>query len=251
MATARTSASRARSRSETPVLYGKTDGGRIAIVTLNRPEVLNAYDVAMRDALYEALSAVRDDPEVRVMLLRGEGRAFSTGGDLREFGSAPSPYAARAIRWRRDVWGTLLGLTKVSVAVVHGLAVGGGFEMAMLCDQCWASDDARFSLPETGLGMIPGVGGTQTLARGIGVGRAMDLVLSGRAIDAATARRLGLVSVVVPRARLESVALRRARRLARIDPMLVAGLKRAVDAGLNTNLASGLLSERCIAAHVA
>ena len=239
--------SRAAGASGPAVLYEKSDGGRIARVTLNRPEVLNAYDVAMRDALYEALLAVRDDPEVRVMLLAGNGRAFSTGGDLREFGSAPSPAAARAVRWRRDVWGLLCGLPKVTVAVVHGLAVGGGFEMAMLCDQCWASSDARFSLPETGLGMLPGVGGTQTLPRLLGLGRAMDLVLTGRAIDAATALRLGLVNAVVPRRGLAAFAGARARQLAHVDPALVAALKLAVNTGMDTDLTIGLAEEKRIA----
>ena len=202
----------AGARQEPAVLLHKEDGGRVAVVSLNRPRVLNAYGIEMRDALYEALLAVRDDPEVRVMVLRGNGPAFCTGGDLREFGSAPSPYAARATRWRRDVWGVLSSLPKITVAAVHGFVVGGGFEMALLCDHCIAARDARFRLPETGLGMIPGVGGTQTLPRLIGVGRAADLVLTGRvarrrggaaarassrrvvragAAGAATARRLG------------------------------------------------------------
>ena len=233
------------------VLYQKTDRGRVALISLNRPEVLNAYDVAMRDGLYAALTAVRDDPEVRVVLLSGRGRAFSTGGDLAEFGSAPSPAAARETRWRRDVWGTLLKLPQVTVAAVHGLAVGGGFEMAMLCDLCWASDEARFWLPETGLGMIPGVGGTQTLARRIGTGRAADLVLTGRAIGAREACRLGLVSAVVPGARLAPFATSRARRLARLDPMAVRALKNALDAGMDTDLAAGLAAERRAAARLA
>src|SRR5207302_393568 len=135
--------------------------GSVAIVTLDRPEVLNAYDVAMRDDLYAALGAADVDPEVRALVLRGSGPAFSTGGDVREFGSAPSPFVARAVRWQRDVWGRLLGLRAATIAAVHGWAVGGGMEMALLCDLCVAAADARFALPETGLGMIPGVGGTQ------------------------------------------------------------------------------------------
>ena len=230
------------------VLYEKADAGRVAVVSLNRPHVLNAYDVAMRDALHEALLAVRDDPEVRVMVLGGVGRAFSSGGDLREFGSAPSPAAARAIRWRRDVWGALRALPQITVAAVHGIAAGGGFEMAMLCDQCWASEDARFFLPETGLGMIPGVAGTQTLARLLGPGRAVDFVLTGRALDARAARGLGLVNAVVRRDRLEGFTLRAARRLSRLDPALVAALKRAVNTGMDVDLSAGLAAERHIAA---
>src|SRR5262249_32508979 len=128
--------------------------------------------MAMRDDLYAVFGAADEDPEVRALVLRGRGRAFSTGGDLTEFGTAPSPFVAREVRWRRDVWGRLLGLRAASIAAVHGYAVGGGFEMALLCDLCLAADDARFALPETGLGMIPGVGGTQTLPRRGGPGRA-------------------------------------------------------------------------------
>src|SRR5436309_977688 len=100
-----------------PVLYEKRDG--VGIISLNRPEVLNAYNVAMRDALYEILLAIRDDPEVRAVILRGNGRAFSTGGDVAEFGSAASPIAARQARWGRDVWGVLNALRQPTIAAVH------------------------------------------------------------------------------------------------------------------------------------
>ncbi len=139
--------------------------GAVAIVTLDRPESLNAYDVAMRDDLFAALGAVDEDPDVRVLVLRGAGRAFSTGGDLREFGSAPSPVVARAVRFQRDVWGRLLNLRAATLAAVHGPTVGGGMEMMLLCDVRIAASDAKMALPETGLGMIPGVAGTPTLPR--------------------------------------------------------------------------------------
>src|SRR5204862_2176423 len=154
--------------------------GPVAVVTLDRPEVLNAYDTAMRDDLHAVLGAANDDPEVRAVVLRGAGPAFSTGGDVREFGTAPSPAVARIVRWRRDVWGRLVSLRAATVAAVHGYAVGGGMEMALLCDLCVAADDARFALPETGLGMIPGVGGTQTLPRKAGPAAALALVLPRR-----------------------------------------------------------------------
>lgn len=229
------------------VLYQKDATGAVAIVTLNRPEILNAYNVEMRDALYDALLAVRDDPEVRVMLLQGNGPAFCTGGDIREFGTAPSPYVARETRWRRDVWGTLWNLPKLTVAAVHGFVVGGGFEMALLSDRCIAARGARFSLPETGLGMIPGVAGTQTLPRLAGMGRALDLVLSGRWLDAASARRLGLVARVVPASRLRQVALKEASDLAQLDPALVSALKRTVNDGLDLPLSSALAFEQRVA----
>jgi enoyl-CoA hydratase/carnithine racemase len=224
-----------------PVVYEKD--GSVAIVCLNRPHVLNAYNVAMRDALFDALTAVRDDSDVRAMLLCGNGPAFCTGGDVREFGTAPSPTVARAVRFQRDVWGTLKTLRKVTIAAVHGYAVGGGFEMAMLCDLCLAADSARFALPETGLGMIPGVAGTQTATRLFGTGRTLDLLLTGREISAGEAFELGLVARVVPAGRLRWEALALAHRLARIDPELLQRVKCAINEGLDASLADGLALE--------
>lgn len=220
------------------VIYHKENS--LAIVSLNRPKVFNAYNVEMRDGLYETLHAVGDDPEVRVMILRGEGPAFSTGGDVSEFGSAPSPVGAREIRWRRDVWGTLLSLPQPTIAAVHGFTVGGGMEMALLCDLCIAADDTVFFLPETGLGMIPGVAGTQTAPRAIGLGRALDMVLTGKRVNAEQALQIGLTNQVVPREALLATAKTLATSLARHDPRLLALAKRAVRQGLDLPLAEGL-----------
>jgi enoyl-CoA hydratase/carnithine racemase len=218
--------------------------GAIAIVTLDRPERLNAYDVAMRDDLFAVLGAVDVDPEVRALVLRGAGRAFSTGGDLAEFGSAPSPVVARAVRFQRDVWGRLLAVRAATVAAVHGWAAGGGMEMALLCDVRIAATDARFALPETGLGMIPGVAGTQTLPRAIGLARALDVTLTGRALDALAAARMGLVHRIVPPGLLDAAARALARRLARLEPTLVAGVRRCVRAAFDTAMADGVALER-------
>ncbi|MDO8751283.1 MAG: enoyl-CoA hydratase/isomerase family protein, partial [Dehalococcoidia bacterium] len=145
--------------------------GSLAMLTLNRPEVLNAYNVAMRDEMYEALEAIRDDPEVRAAILCGAGeRAFCAGADLTEFGTAPSQAIARQVRWERDVWGLFVSLDIPLVAAVHGFVLGSGLEMALLCDIRIAAEDAIFGLPETSLGMLPAAGGTQTLPRVIGTG---------------------------------------------------------------------------------
>jgi enoyl-CoA hydratase len=219
----------------------------VALVTLDRPEVLNAYNVAMRDDLYAALGAADEDPEVRALVLRGRGPAFSTGGDVREFGTAPSPIVARAVRWRRDVWGRLLALRAATVAAVHGYAVGGGMEMALLCDLCVAADDARFALPETGLGMIPGVGGTQTLPRHAGLARALGLVLTGGWLDARAAQAAGLVQRVVPRAELDLAAVALARRLALRSVEHVLAARRAIRAAHDLALGAGIALERRLA----
>jgi enoyl-CoA hydratase/carnithine racemase len=223
------------------VLYEK-DGG-VGIVSLNRPHVLNAYNLAMRDALFEALCAIRDDPDVRAVVLRGNGPAFCTGGDVREFGTAPSPVGARDARWHRDVWHVLQALPKPTIAAVHGYVVGGGFEIVLLCDLCLAAPDARFSFPEAALGMIPGVAGTQTAPRALGVGRALDLVLTCRWLDAREARQLGIVTRIVPRTRLHASAIDLAHRLCKLPPQLVASAKQAVLAGLDMSLPEGLALE--------
>jgi enoyl-CoA hydratase/carnithine racemase len=221
--------------------------GVVARVTLDRPHVLNAYDVAMRDELFAAFSAVREDPSVRVVVLCGNGRAFCSGGDIREFGTAPSPVAAREVRWRRDVWGLLRSLPQLTIAAVHGHAAGSGMEMALLCDFRIAATSAVFSLPETAIGLIPGVVGTQTAPRLLGEGRAAAIVLAGATIDARRALRIGLVGSVVPEKRLGSAADELARRLAAVDPELARWAKDLVVRGLELPLEAALARERIVA----
>ena len=231
------------------VLYEKRDG--VAWVTLNRPERLNAYNVEMRDGLFEVLSAIYDDPDACAMVLSGAGSSFSTGGDVSEFGQAPSPTAARWIRFRRDVWGRLRNLPVPTIAAVHGFTVGGGLEMALLCDIAIAASDARFCLPETGLGMIPGVAGTQTAARRLKFGWALDLCITGRWLDARQALILGLVAKVVGRRMLHRTAHEWAVALSRLPREHIAIAKLAVWEGLNSSLADGLDLERRLAKRIA
>ncbi len=227
------------------VLYEKR--GAIAWVTLNRPDQFNAYNMAMRDDLFQILAAIHEDTEVRAMVLRGAGKAFSTGGDLGEFGMAPSPIVARWVRFRRDVWGMMRALPIPTVAAIHGYTVGGGLEMALLCDVAIAASDVRISLPETGAGMIPGVAGTQTAARRLGLGRALDLCLTGRWIDASDALLVGLVAEVVPGEDLDARALSIARELGEVPRERAAILKRAVWEGLDLPLQKGLELEQRLA----
>lgn len=224
------------------VLYEKR--GAVAWVTLNRPKQLNAYNMAMRDDLFEILGAIHEDEEVRAMVLTGAGEAFSTGGDLSEFGSAPSPVVARWVRFRRDVWGRMRALPIPTIAAIHGYTVGGGFEMALLCDIAIAADNVRISLPETGAGMIPGVAGTQTAPRRLGLGRALDLCITGRWINAQEALLVGLVTEVVPSARLSRRALELARVLGRLPREQAALIKLAVWEGLELPIGDAIALER-------
>jgi enoyl-CoA hydratase len=238
--------SAAEAQSFGTVIYTKRDD--IAWVTLNRPDRYNAYNVAMRDDFFQALSAIHEDPEVRAMVLAGAGEAFSTGGDVSEFGQAPSPMAARWIRFRRDVWGRLRRLPIPTIAAVHGFTVGGGLEMALLCDVAIAARDARFCLPETGLGMIPGVAGTQTASRRLNLAWALDLCITGRWIDAREALSIGLVTEVVSNQALDRAAHALAIKLGRLPRAAVAAVKLAVWDGLNMPLPDGLNLEARLAA---
>jgi enoyl-CoA hydratase/carnithine racemase len=221
---------------------------RIVTLTLDRPEVLNAYDRQMRDEIFAVLEWLHGDREVAVLVVRGNGRAFSTGGDLREFGTAPSPARAREVRQVRDVWRLWSTLPCVAIAAVQGHAAGGGLEMALLCDMIVCATDARFSLPETGLGLVPGVGGTQTLPRAIGLGRAAAMLLAGQSLSGREAVQAGLALDAVPRSRLDAIARSLARRIARVEPALLRAAKDAVRRGLDVPLAEGLGLERRLAA---
>lgn len=224
------------------LFYEKADG--LAWVTLNRPDRLNTLNVQMRDDLYEALGAIRDDPEVQVAIFKGAGeRAFCAGADLTEFGSAPSPVIARQVRWERDLWGLLLGCPKPLIAAVQGHCLGSGLELALTCDLRIAAEDARFGLPEAGLGIIPAAGGSQTLPRVIGRAMALELTLTGEMVDAQEAYRIGLVTRVVPRADLLQEAEVMARRIMQRDPAMVRAAKEAVIRGLDMSLAEGLALE--------
>lgn len=237
---------RAKNDGFSTVLYEKR--GPVAWITLNRPERLNAYNMAMRDELFQILLALHEDYEVRAMVLTGAGRAFSTGGDVTEFGTAPSPIVARWVRFRRDVWGLLRSLTIPTLAAVHGLTVGGGLEMALLCDLALAADDTRICLPETGLGMIPGVAGTQTLSRRSSPATALELCVTGRWIDAGEALRLGLVVEVVPKDMLERRAQELAEKLSQAPRLALAAAKLAVWEGCDLPLAEGIELERRLGA---
>jgi enoyl-CoA hydratase/carnithine racemase len=225
------------------IIYEKK--GKIARITLNRPHVLNIYNVRMRDELYEMLGAVKADLDVHVVVMKGAGeKAFCAGADLSEFLSAPPPTGARHVRWRRDVWGLFLSLPQPVIAALHGYVFGSGIEMAMCCDIRIASDDAVFALPEVALGIIPAAGATQTVSRAIGPGSTLDMFLTGRRIAAAEALEMKLVNRVVPRSDLLPQTEALAEKIASLDQRAVRSLKQAVSRGLDLPLDEGLKLEK-------
>lgn len=228
------------------IIYEKRNG--IAHVTLNRPGVLNRYNLKMRDELYQVLTAIRDDPGVLIAIFKGAGeRAFCVGADLTEFGTAPSPIIARQVRWERDIWGLFTSLKQPLIAAVHGYVLGSGVEIALLCDIRIASEETVFGLPEVSLGMIPAAGGTQTLPRAIGKGKALQILLAGDRIDAEEALRIGLVNMVVSREELYLSADRMAKRILSHSFIAVRHAKEAVTRGLDLTLEEGLVLERRLA----
>ena len=221
------------------IIYEKQNN--VGYVTLNRPQALNAYNLRMRDELYQVLSAIKDDPEVRVAIFKGAGeRAFCAGADVTEFLTAPSPVIARQVRWERDVWGLFLSINKPLIAALHGYVLGSGIEIALCCDIRLASEDTQFGLPEVGLGIIPAAGGSQTLPRIISRAKALEILLIGQWIKAEEALRLKLVNQVVSRRELLPKAERLANKIKAYNPTAVSYAKQAITRGLDLSLEQGL-----------
>jgi enoyl-CoA hydratase/carnithine racemase len=218
--------------------------GPLAIVSLNNPP-LNIYDLEMRDEMIQAFQAVNDIGDVRAMVLRAEGRHFSAGADLSEFGTAESIFEARRIRWDRDPWGLLVDLRVPTVAALRGTALGSGLEMSLLCDLRLAAPDTRLGLPETKLGMLPAAGGTQSLTRAVGPHAALAPIVVGEAMPAEEALACGLVHEIADD--VDDAARARAEQLALLDPDLVRAARRALRAAGDLPLSQGLGYERHLA----
>jgi enoyl-CoA hydratase len=231
------------------LIYEKSN--KIAYVTLNRPQALNVYNIQMRDDLYQVLSAIKEDPEARVVVFRGAGeKAFCAGADLNEFLTAPSPVVARQVRFGRDVWNLFLSIPQPLIAAVHGYVLGSGIEIALCCDIRIASENTKFGLPEVGLGIIPAAGGTQTLPRAIGMAKALEMLLTNPWMSGEEAYRIGLVNQVVSRDKLLNTAEEMAKKIASYDPMAVRNAKEAVVRGLDLTLAEGLDLEKRLASEI-
>ena len=216
--------------------------GRVGIVRLNRPQALNALNVTLMDELLGAVEAFDADAGVGCILITGSDKAFAAGADIKEM--ADKTYIDI---FRADYTADYERLTRVRkpvIAAVAGFALGGGCELAMMCDFIIAADTAKFGQPEIKLGIIPGIGGTQRLARAVGKAKAMDLILTGRMMDAAEAERSGLVARVVPAASLMEEAMKVAETIAALSQPSLLAAKEAVNRSLETSLAEGLRFER-------
>lgn len=225
------------------VIYEKDES--IAYVTLNRPRVLNTFSVQMRDDLYEVLSAIRDDDEVMVAIIKGAGeKAFCGGADLTEFLTAPPPVKARQIRLQRDLWRLFLSIPQPLIAAVHGYALGSGMEIAALCDIRVASEDAVFGMPEVKLGIMPAAGGTQTIPRIIGVSRTLEMLLADRWIACDEALRIGFINRMTLQGEQVKAAEEMARKIASFNPEAVRRSKQAIARGIDLPLAEGLEMEQ-------
>ena len=215
----------------------------VTLIRLNRPDALNALNAELMDELTAALDATEADPGVRCVVITGSDRAFAAGADIKEM-AAKSYAEAFTEDFITRNWERVTRCRKPVIAAVAGYALGGGCELAMMCDFIIAADNARFGQPEINLGVIPGAGGTQRLTRFAGKSKAMEMVLTARMMDAAEAERCGLVSRVVPLADLIDVALEAAGKIAALSPNSVMIAKELVNAAYETPLTQGVKMER-------
>ena len=215
----------------------------VRVIRFNRPAALNAFSNQLMDEMTSALDAAEADDGVRVIVVTGSEKAFAAGADIKEF--LPHDYA-RAYKEELITrnWERVTRCRKPVIAAVAGYALGGGCEFAMMCDFIIAADNARFGQPEIKLGVIPGIGGTQRLTRAVGKAKAMDMILTGRMMDAAEAERSGLVARVVPLASLMDEAMKAAETIASMSLPSVLAAKEAVNRSFETSLAEGVRFER-------
>lgn len=214
---------------------------RVAWITLDRPDALNALNAQLMRELVAAATELDADDAVGAIVVTGSEKAFAAGADIKEMASQSTAQMREANHF--GPWLEFAHVKKPVIAVVSGYALGGGFELALMCDVILASDSAKFGFPEIGLGVIPGIGGTQRIVRAVGYPKAAELVLTGRRIDAAEAERIGIVSRVVPAAELQAEAEQLATAISTKSlPALVAA-KAALDAALETPLETGLAVE--------
>ncbi len=232
-----------------PILLSEREGA-VAKLTLNRPQALNALSRALRAEIVRAFTVLTDDPDIRAVVLTGNGRAFTAGVDLKEAGQ--TGFALGADGGEIDLAKALMAYPWPIIGAINGFAITGGFELALLCDVLLASEEARFADTHARVGIMPGWGLSQRLPRLIGISRAKEMSFSGNFIDAHTAERWGLVNRVYPPAELVPAAMKLAADMASCDPVLLRGYKRMIDDGFGMTFSDALKEEvRRSAAHAA
>ena len=217
--------------------------GRVGVIRLNRPQALNALCDQLMDELGRALLAFDADEAIAAIVLTGNERAFAAGADIKEMRDRSYPAVYRD-DWIGQTWETVLQVRKPVIAAVAGFALGGGCELAMSCDIIIAAENAKFGQPEINLGVIPGAGGSQRLTRAVGKSKAMEMILTGRMMDAAEAERANLVSRVVPAEQVVAEAVKVGERIAALSAPSVAMAKEAVNVAYETTLREGVRFER-------
>jgi enoyl-CoA hydratase len=215
---------------------------RIGVITLNRPEALNALSLGLMIDVVAAVRELDNDPGIGAILITGSERAFAAGADIKEMASK-SYMEMYASDWFGG-WDALADVRTPMIAAVAGYALGGGCELAMICDFILAADNAKFGQPEIKLGVIPGIGGSQRLTRAIGKSKAMEMILTGRTIDAEEAERCGLVSRVIPAADLLSESQKTAALISELSSPVAALAKDSVNMAFETHLDAGIRFER-------
>ena len=216
--------------------------GKVGLVTLNRPQAMNAFNSTMLTELFDALEAFDNDENVGAMVVTGNEKAFAAGADIKEMAEA-SPFEM-ITQGRVEKWDRIRGIKKVVIAAVSGWALGGGCEFAISCDMIVASESAKFGQPEITIGVIPGAGGTQRLARLLGKQLAMEMVINNRTLTAAEALQFGLVNRVVPITGYLDAVIAFAEEIASRAPMAVRMAKDSVNAAFETTLTEGLKAEK-------
>ena len=216
--------------------------GRVGLVRLNRPTALNALNAALMRELAQAIDGFERDAKIGCIVLTGSDKAFAAGADIKEM--ADKEFTDVFLGDFAADWHRVAAARKPVIAAVAGFALGGGCELALQCDLIIAADNARFGQPEIKLGIIPGIGGTQRLTHAIGKAKAMDLILTGRMMDAAEAERLGLVARLVPLSNLLEEAFKVAETIAAMSLPSVLAAKEAVNRAFETTLAEGVIFER-------
>ena len=216
---------------------------KVLVVQLNRPQAMNALATGLLTELNEVLEAAETNDDVRVVLITGSEKAFAAGADIKEMASHSFATAYKT-DFITKTWERLTKFRKPTIAAVSGFALGGGCELAMMCDIIIAADNAKFGQPEISLGIIPGAGGTQRLTKAIGKAKAMEMILTGRMMKADEAEAAGLVAKVVPLAELQTAALEMANKIATFSAPAVMLAKEAVNAAFNHTLCDGVKFER-------